>query len=130
MSKINWEDSFSVNNAEIDEQHKKLVSLINQLHEAMSQGKSRDSLSGIFNELVSYTKYHFKSEENYLLNNNYPEYTIHRHEHQKLTSQVLKFKQDFDSGKVAISIDLLNFLKDWLKKHILESDKKYVPYLA
>ena len=129
MALFQWNNSFSVNNSEIDNQHKKLVALVNELHDAMGQGKSRDVLGGIFNELVSYTKYHFKSEENQMLNKNYPDYTAHRLEHQKLTNQVLKLKQEFDSGKVVISIDLLNFLKDWLKNHILESDKKYVPYL-
>ena len=130
MALFQWDNSFSVNNSEIDEQHKKLVALLNQLHDAMGQGKSREVLGEIFNELVLYTKSHFKSEENHMLNKNYPDFTIHRLEHQKLTNQVLKLKQDFDSGKAVISIELLNFLKEWLKKHILESDKKYVPYLA
>lgn len=129
MALFQWNNSFSVSNSQIDEQHKKLVGLVNQLHEAMSQGKSRDVLGGIFNELVSYTKYHFKSEEDLMLDKNYPDYSAHRLEHQKLTNQVIKLKQDFDAGKTVISIDLLNFLKDWLKKHILDTDKKYVPFV-
>ncbi|KAB2845499.1 MAG: bacteriohemerythrin [Melioribacteraceae bacterium] len=128
MALFQWNNSFSVNNVDIDKQHKKLVELINSLHDAMGQGKSREVLGVIFNDLISYTKSHFKFEENCMLDKKYPDYTAHRLEHQKLTNQVLKLKQEFDSGKVVISIDLLNFLKDWLKKHILESDKKYVPF--
>jgi len=130
MALFQWNNSFSVKNVEIDNQHKKLVTLINQLHEAMGQGKSREVLGAIFNDLVTYTKSHFKFEENCMLDKKYLDYTAHRLEHQKLTNQVLKLKQEFDSGKVVISIDLLNFLKDWLKNHILESDKKYVPFIS
>lgn len=130
MALFNWNNSYSVNNLEIDNQHKKLVSLINGLHDAMGQGKSREVLGGIFNELVSYTKYHFKSEEDKMLNKKYPGFSAHRLEHQKLTNQVINLKQEFDSGKVIISIELSNFLKDWLKSHILESDKQYVPFIS
>ncbi|MBU2491561.1 MAG: bacteriohemerythrin [Bacteroidetes bacterium] len=129
MALFQWNNSFSVNNSEIDKQHQKLVELVNSLHDAMSQGKSKDVLGKIFNDLIIYTKSHFKSEENLMLNKNYPDYTAHRLEHQKLTNQVIKLKAEFDAGKVVISIELLNFLKDWLKKHILETDKKYMPFV-
>lgn len=129
MALFQWNNSFSVNNSEIDKQHQKLVELVNSLHDAMSQGKSKDVLGKIFNDLIIYTKSHFKSEENLMLNKNYPDYTAHRLEHQKLTNQVIKLKSEFDAGKVVISIELLNFLKDWLKKHILETDKKYMPFV-
>lgn len=129
MALFQWNNSFSVNNSEIDKQHQKLISLVNDLHSAMSQGKSQEVLGGIFDDLLSYTKYHFKSEEDEMLKKNYPDYSAHRLEHQKLTNQAMKLKQEFDSGKVVISIELLNFLKDWLKNHILETDKKYVPFI-
>ena len=129
MALFQWNSSFSVNNTDIDNQHKKLVTLINELHDAMGHGKSKEVLSGIFSELVSYTKYHFKFEEDQLEKHKYPNLAVHKLEHKKLTDQAIKLKQDFDAGKAVISIELLNFLKDWLKSHILESDKKYVTYI-
>ena len=125
MALIEWNDSLSVNVAEIDEQHKKLIGLINDLHAAMSAGKSNDMMGGILNELVEYTKYHFSSEEKYMDQFHYPGTLVHKKEHEGFVNKALEFKGNFESGNASISVDLLNFLKDWLINHIQGTDKRY-----
>lgn len=126
MGFLDWQDSYSLGINEIDNQHKKLVSLIAKLYDAMSQAKANDVVGPILTELVMYTKTHFTTEEKYFAQFAYADAANHKLEHEKFVLKVKDFKDKFDSGKVGVSIQLMNFLKDWLLNHILKSDKKYV----
>lgn len=76
-----------------------------------------------------YTAVHFGHEERLMRLHAYPDIAAHCAQHQALTKQVLAFQADYNSGRVAMSVQRLNFLGDWLQKHIAESDQKYAPYL-
>ncbi|QLC50877.1 hemerythrin family protein [Methanolobus zinderi] len=128
MALVTWSDKYSMNIKEIDEQHKNLVRMINELHDAMLNAKSKEVALGIINEMAEYTQYHFSTEEKYMVQYKYPEYAAHKKEHDKFIQQVGDFKKDYESGKAGLSFDLLNFLKNWLVNHIQESDKKYSPF--
>lgn len=128
MALITWSDKYSMNIKEIDEQHMKLVSMINELHDAMKQAKSKEVAVEIITRMAEYTAYHFSTEEKYMKKYKYPDYESHHSEHVKFIEQVSDFKKDYEAGKAGLSYDLLNFLKDWLVKHIQGSDKKYAPF--
>ncbi|KXS44898.1 MAG: hemerythrin-like metal-binding protein [Methanolobus sp. T82-4] len=128
MALVTWSDKYSMNIKEIDEQHKNLVRMINELHDAMLNAKSKEVALGIIDEMAEYTQYHFSTEEKYMVQYKYPEYAAHKKEHDKFIQQVGDFKKDYESGKAGLSFDLLNFLKNWLVNHIQESDKKYSPF--
>jgi hemerythrin len=125
MALFIWKDEYSVNIKQIDEQHKKLVAILNELHSAMLTGKATDSLGIILDELLDYTKYHFKTEEDLMKEHNYTHYTIHKDNHDEFVTKILQFYDEFKSGKKAISIDLMFFLRDWLINHINGTDKMY-----
>lgn len=127
MELISWRDSLSVGITEIDEQHKRLVAIINKLFDAMSQGKSKDVLHAIFSELSNYVVTHFGLEEKYMKQFGYDEYDYHKQEHTAFIQKLNDFKIQFNSGKGSVTLELLNFLKDWLLKHILGTDRKYIP---
>ena len=122
-------DSLSVNVAKFDSQHKNLVSYVNELHGAMSNGKGKDSLQGILDKLVRYTKSHFADEEATMQSKGYPQYSLHKLEHDKLTKQVLELQKDLEEGKAVLSFKVMNFLKGWLNNHIQGMDKKYSEFL-
>ena len=126
MAFINWSDTYSVQIKEIDDQHKKLIDLINELFDSMQIGQSSKVIVRILNDFVDYTVFHFKNEETYFDRFNYEETEEHKAKHKRLVDKVIKIKSDFESGKTLISADLLKFLKRWLFEHILETDKKYV----
>lgn len=126
---IQWNSSFSVKHAELDEQHKKLVNLINSLYSAFKQGKGTNELSKILIELISYTSHHFSAEEKIMREIEFNKIEEHLEEHKELVRQVVQFQKDFDAGKVTIGYDIMNFLKDWLEKHILESDMMYAEFI-
>lgn len=126
---IEWNDSLSVNVAEVDRQHKVLIGLLNQLHEGATQGKGNETLRKILNELTEYTKSHFAYEERVLKEHSYPEYDGHKESHDRLANQVLKFNEQFQSGSGALSADLFMFLRAWLNGHIRGSDRAYARFL-
>lgn len=130
MALFNWTEDYSVKVNGLDNQHKKLVDLINDLHSAMKEGKSKEVLGRIINELISYTKFHFTAEENLMLQNKYPEYAKHKEEHEAFTKKVMEFEEKFSRGSVVLSQEIIIFLKDWLINHIQGTDKNYSPYLS
>jgi len=130
MSLIKWKEEYSVKVPEIDEQHKKLISLINQLADAMSVGKGRDVLNGVLAELMSYTEYHFEAEEKLFREHGYPEHERHSQAHDELTAKTRELKAAFDRGETKLSVDVMLFLSAWLNRHILDEDKQYQPYLS
>ncbi len=129
MPIIDWDSKLSVNIKIIDEQHKKLVDMVNALYDAMKEGKAKDILGNLLTELAAYTDYHFKTEEELFIKHNYTEAAAHKLEHDKLRKEVMNRKAKFDAGEMIITVEVLYFLKDWLGKHILGSDKKYSPFL-
>ena len=72
---------------------------------------------------------HFAHEERLMRLHDYPEFEQHKEQHEALTHQVVDFQADFQGGRVAMSVQLLQFLKDWLEKHIQGSDLAYAPHL-
>lgn len=129
MPIITWSSNLSVNVAEMDRQHRKLIDLINELFDAMSSGRGKDVIGKILAGLTEYTKTHFASEERMLQLHNYTELSTQQSEHIKLTKQVVELQKKFKSGSLSITLETMNFLRDWLQNHILQNDKKYGPYL-
>ena len=129
MAMLAWNDRLSVNIKEIDDQHKKLVDMINHLHDAMKEGKGEAVVLGIVDEMKQYAASHFALEEKYMQEHSYPDLLKHKAEHDNFVAKVLQVESDCKSGKCAMSMDILNFLSGWLVEHIKGTDKKYGPYL-
>jgi hemerythrin len=127
MALITWDKSFSVNIVEIDKQHQKLIGMITDLNEAMRQGKGKAILGQIISGLIGYVDTHFKTEEKYFEQFGYLETDAHKKEHQDFTAKVGDFKKGFEGGQLGLSIEVMNFLSDWLQNHIKVVDKKYAP---
>ena len=125
MALIEWNNNLSVGVDGIDTQHKKLVQMINELNDAMKQGKGKDIIGKIINELINYTQGHFALEEKYFIQTNYPASDAHKIEHKDFVKKVADFRDGFNSGKLGVSIEVMNFLSSWLKNHIQGTDKKY-----
>lgn len=126
MAFINWNSKFSVQIKEIDDQHKVLVNLLNELYDSMESKDSEKVIGRIIGELVEYTAFHFRTEETYFDNFNYKETVDHKQKHRSLIKKLFVIKSDFESGKISVSNDLLEFLKQWLFEHILVTDKEYI----
>ena len=124
-----WSNKYSVAIGSVDAQHQNLFSIASELHSAMSAGQGKASLGRILDRLVQYTSVHFAHEERLMRLHDYPDFAAHKAEHDALVRQVLKFQEDFTSGRATITVQLLQFLRDWLLKHVQGSDLRYAPYL-
>lgn len=130
MAFFSWRDEYSVGIKKFDDQHKKLVGYINELYVAMDEGKGKEVLGKVMANLVGYTKEHFTSEEALMKLYDYPGYAKHKQKHEAMTKHVLKLVNNFENGEITNPIQITSFLKDWLAKHIMETDKEYGPYLS
>jgi hemerythrin-like metal-binding protein len=125
MDYISWDDSFLVGVEVFDNDHKYLVKLINNLHSGLMAGFGISEMTFILDDLVRYTNVHFKREEDLMKKHAYPDYDEHRGAHADLVRKVVDFQDQLKSGKKIFSLELMNFLKDWLLNHILKTDKRY-----
>jgi hemerythrin len=125
---VAWTGDLSVGVQEIDEQHKELVGLLNDLHKAVVEHHGSEACAEILQRLADYTRIHFAVEESLMRILAYPEFERHKGEHDALTAQVVQLQSKLARGQAAITFELLHFLKVWLTKHIQESDRRYGAY--
>lgn len=130
MTLFEWRESFSVGSDLIDTDHKILISLINQLDDAMETGQARDVVASVLNVLIEYTESHFSREERLMELGGYPDIVRHKEEHVRLTQQVREIRDRLRRGeRGVVGEELLTFLKTWLTSHILGVDMKYRPFI-
>ncbi|WP_136417074.1 bacteriohemerythrin [Herbaspirillum sp. ST 5-3] len=123
MTYLTWSNDLAVGNTFIDGDHQKLIDMVNRLHEVMQEGKGKDVLGKVLNNLITYTREHFRREEDLMQRIGYAGRAAHLHEHEKLLQQVMDLQDKFESGAATLSIQVLHFLRDWLINHIGKSDK-------
>ena len=129
MALITWGDRLKVGHPKIDEQHESLVEQVNKLHAAMKQGKGRDEIGGILDFLKDYTVMHFRMEEELMANVRYAGAAKHKGVHDDLVKAVAKLVEDYKKGG-NITMQVMDFLEDWLTKHILSEDMQLATCLA
>jgi hemerythrin len=129
MAFIDWETRYSVGVKQIDTEHQRLIGIINELHEAMTKGKGKDILERILGDLLEYTETHFTNEEALMQKAGYPGFEAHHVLHTDLVRQVKELQAKAKAGSALVSISVLNFLREWLTSHILNTDKQYQSHL-
>lgn len=125
MPLFQWNDSFSVGVKEADEQHKMLIATLNELHEAMMNREAKEVLGGILKGMADYVGVHFSFEEDLMKKHGFPGLAEHKKTHQAFVEKVGEFMEKFEKGSLMLSMEVMNFLKDWLKDHIKGTDQKY-----
>ena len=100
MTLISWSDKFSIGVGMIDEQHKNLFRLVNDMHDYINSGSAKDKISSALDALINYTEYHFKEEEDYMFNVEYTRFEQHKIAHDNLTVWYLIFSMIFQRAKV------------------------------
>lgn len=128
MALIQWSEALSVSVSEFDAQHKRLIGMINELNDAMLQGKGKEVLSTVIAGLVEYAKTHFAAEEKRFAELKYPHAESHKKQHDDFTRKVDEFRREFEEGRLGVSVKVLQFLSDWLQNHIRVVDKQYGPF--
>ena len=125
-----WKDEYNTGVTLMDQQHRRLVDLINQLFQCMKDGGDRMMVGEVVDELVNYTITHFRSEEDMMQKHNYPDFDAHQQIHKDFVKKVGEYAEKLKSGDRLPPADIYNFLKDWLIDHIKKKDRDgYGKYL-
>jgi len=127
MAIINWSQEYSVGVVELDNHHKRLISMINELYFAMSNDRGQQVVNDIIQEMHEYAKMHFAVEEGFMRKYEYLGSFQHFREHERFIEKAQEMSQRCADGEFVISFEVIQFLSDWLKSHIRESDMEYVP---
>jgi hemerythrin len=128
MPLLEWSEELSCNVKEIDDQHRRLVGMINELHQAMLQGQTQAVLAGTISKLEDYAIYHFATEERYMALYHYPGAQAHIAEHGVFMLKVADFQKKYEATEFGLSIQIFKYLSAWLRDHIMVSDKAFGPF--
>lgn len=126
---VEWKDDYSVGIDSIDQQHKRLLNLINQLQTAVDYSTGEQFEREALDELVDYTKTHFSYEEGLMKDNDYPDFEAHKLQHEKMFKKVEEVLSEYEQDHDTAMSNAAEFLKDWLIRHINGTDKEYSSYL-
>jgi hemerythrin-like metal-binding protein len=125
MALFEWNPKYSVGVELFDDQHKRLFSLLNQLHDGMHYGHREAILHTVLLELTIYIEEHFSAEEAAMAFHGYSGIAAHRAEHDKLRAEVQSFLRKCEAGELTLNVEIVNFVLEWLTVHIMKTDKEY-----
>jgi hemerythrin-like metal-binding protein len=129
MSFMTWTEAMSVGVKDLDNDHKRLISYINELHSGILAGHDRKILGDVLGQLVDYTQTHFAREEELFAQTSYAAAEMHKHEHDSMVKRIVNVQNRYAGGSVAmLDLELMSFLQSWLAHHIQGMDKMYGPH--
>lgn len=126
---LGWIADYTVGVREIDDDHRRLFALAQTMHRAMLDGKSKAILEELLSHLLDYTSYHFTHEERLMARIGYPGLRQHQREHEHLRSKVRAMQDRAAFGEVTMTIEVMLFLMEWLKRHTAGSDRRIGEHL-
>jgi hemerythrin len=128
---VEWDDKYSVGIPLIDDQHKELIRLTNELYQGCLGG-DEEAQEFFFNAIhgaMDYVKYHFSAEEKILENVRFPKLAEHKKQHEDFVRQMVEDVKSFQGGKKFVPNNFVRFLKDWTLSHIAIADAQYATYI-
>ncbi|MDR1575126.1 MAG: bacteriohemerythrin [Treponema sp.] len=127
---VRWSATYSVGIKLIDDQHKGLLDLVNDLfnHVSADEATERAYFQKVIQTAVNYVKVHFATEEKIMLATRFPGYAEHKKAHDTFVLTVVDNIRDFEAGKKFTLAGFTRFLKDWVLTHIAIMDKQYFTY--
>jgi len=128
MAFYDWNSGIETGIALIDSQHRRLIDLINDLHEAMIAKKGKEITARVLAELADYTGYHFGVEERAFAKHGYGRAGEQKASHDHFVARLKDMRAKYEKGSLMVNVEVLDFLLDWIKKHILNEDMQYVPF--
>jgi hemerythrin-like metal-binding protein len=130
MPLLTWNDDYSVNNEELDNHHKKLISILNRLYSECLDVDNENCVGPKLDELLAYADYHFKAEEQYMRRIEFFEIDDHIERHNGFTYKIHEIKRIPHPSQLELTKELIVFIGKWLLHHVLEEDRKYAIHAA
>jgi hemerythrin len=124
MKLLTWDNKYTVSNIQLDNHHKRLFSIFNRLYDISVDNESVSSFETAVDELVSYSNYHFRAEEQYMRKVGYNDIERHVSLHKYFTARLYDIKDREKDDNNELCRELIFFLGNWLKNHVIEEDKR------
>ncbi|MDZ4076697.1 MAG: bacteriohemerythrin [Hylemonella sp.] len=129
MAYFEWAQDMVIDGGPIDEDHKHLVQLVNTLHDATTEGRGREVVGNILQELIRYTADHLRKEEHTMEQAGFPNLERHKIGHQAFVNQLEKLQRRYQEGSIAVAAQLSTVLRDWLSIHIRRNDRELLEFM-
>jgi len=130
MHVIEWDNTYELGIQIIDDHHRELIELLNKSYDLLLFSTDKAGIKTILQELTDYADYHFNAEERLMDEVGYKGLVPHVDKHSSFKHQLAVLMQDYLSSSPNVNTDIILFLSDWLKKHILKDDRKFTIYLS
>ncbi len=129
MAYFEWADDMVIDGGLIDQDHKQLVDLVNELHSATTDGRGVEVIEKIMTELIGYTHEHLEREEQLMASLHFPNLARHKIGHMHFAKQLNDLQKKYNEGSLTVASQLSTVLRDWLSLHIRRSDKEIKVFL-
>jgi len=126
---IEWSKKYSVGIESMDNQHKKIIDLINKLSDAVDKGKGKNITGEILNELKTYGETHFRDEEKLMKAVSFPKLDKQIKQHRSFIKQLSDMIDVYEKSEKLMTLEIMNFMKTWFSDHIIQSDNKYGKFI-
>jgi len=127
---MQWSKALEIGHPVIDYDHQMLVNIANDLHHAVQTNQGHEAIAQSLKRLVQYIETHFAREEELFSNTRYPNVEKHKKNHRDIENLVRGFLTAHETDPASVDMNkLLNFMKEWLIKHIGKLDKGYASYV-
>ena len=130
MKDIAWSKILSIGVDELDEDHRKLISIFNILNHAVTEQESPAYLAAVLEELINCTVWHFSHEERLMLKHGYDGLAEHKEEHRDLVQSAKDLQQELLRTDKPVEEEHIVFLERWLTEHILTTDLRLGGFLS
>ena len=130
MEEITWTDAYCIGHETIDKQHRKLVDMLNRLVANPRATTGSQTVTEILAEMTDYVRIHFATEERLMRESGYPRLEWHVAKHRAFEMKTAALVRSASLDADPVPVVLLNYLRDWLTRHILETDRTLIGHLA
>lgn len=128
MEFVKFSNEENIEVKDLDDQHKKIALIINDLHHSIAQD-NKELVRHLLNNFVDTSKKHFDTEENYMKKYNFLHFYSHKLEHDRFLDKIKKFRDDWEAGDEQVNLVFLNSCKKWFFNHIEMNDRKTGKFL-
>jgi hemerythrin len=130
MTLMTWSSKYSVGVETLDNQHKAMMNVLNQLHAASMRGRAQEVASPLIRQIVALASEHFAAEERLMESVEFPGLAGHRARHRELSGKIAEFVSRHEKGDATVYVELLYFIRDWQTKHMQTEDHEYASWLS
>ncbi|MEN8107261.1 MAG: bacteriohemerythrin [Pseudomonadota bacterium] len=129
MALIEWKDEFSVGVADVDHEHRELIALINELHDAMSAENATLTVTDFLGEIYAHVSAHFALEEKIMREQRYDQYQDHKDDHERLLDELRDIMDDYEENAYFSDEEFASHVERWFTEHFKTRDARLHKHL-